>query len=179
MVLERHGNLWEKGGFKSSRSPRKLSIRDRPIENSVLALLPALPVRDTAGNIIEIQPHCFRNTQDPDILRREVFPNRPDQRPPILDSWPTSGWQNPQGPDRKRCGAKFFEYLRGDITYRANHSQFGLPDYLLGSRAGMYPPPSPQACGHRSRKSIGLSSCTSPVGPTSGQCLLQNSRQET
>ena len=95
MVFERHGNWWKNEGFKSGRSLRKRSIWDKPVEDSVLAKLPALPVRDTAGNVIEIQPNCFRNTQDPHILRREVFPNRPDQRPPIMDSWLTSGWQNP------------------------------------------------------------------------------------
>ena len=106
MVFARHGDWWRKAGFTSGRSPRKLSIWDKPVEKSVLALTPALPVRDKAGNIIEIQPHCLRNAQDPDILRREVFPNRPEQRPPILDSWQTSGWQSPQGLDKKRYGAE-------------------------------------------------------------------------
>ena len=94
----------KKANFKSGRSPHKLSIWDKPVENPVLALMPALPVRNKAGGIIEIQPQSFRNTQDPDILRREVFPNRQEEHPPVLDSWLNSGWQNPQGPDRNRYG---------------------------------------------------------------------------
>ena len=125
----------------SGRSPIKLSIYDTPVENSQLDLMRALPVRDQAGTLIDIQPCLFRNTQDPDILRNEVFLNRPQARKPIQDSWPTSGWEKPQGPHKKRFGKAFFSWLRGEVTFRGLHQQHGLPLWLLGTRAGQYPPP--------------------------------------
>ena len=96
----------------SGRSAIKLSIYDTPVENSQLDLMRALPVRDQAGTLIDIQPCLFRHTQDPDILRKEVFPNRPQARKPIQDSWPTSGWEKPQGPHKKRFGKAFFSSLK-------------------------------------------------------------------
>ena len=56
MVFARHANLREKGKYKSGRSPHKLNIWDKPVDNFVLALMPDLPVRNKAGGIIETQP---------------------------------------------------------------------------------------------------------------------------
>ena len=136
-----HGRWWKRDTFMSGRSTIKLSIYDTPVENSQLDLMRALPVRKQDGTLLDIQPCLFSNTQDPDILRKEVFPNRPQARKPIKDSWPTSGWENLQGPNQKRFGKAFFSWLRGEVTFRGLHQQHELPLWLLGARAGQYPPP--------------------------------------
>ena len=136
-----YANWWRKKGYKSSCAPHTISIWDRPLDNSCLALMPDLPVRNQAREVIDMQPQCFRNTQDPDILRREAFPNWYKDLPPIRDNWPESGWQSPQGPEENCYGRAFWTFVRGDLNYRALHEQFELPDWLLGARSGLLIPP--------------------------------------
>ena len=51
-----------------------------------------------------------------------------------------SGWQNLQEPEKNRYGKTFYEWLRGDFNFRALHEQFGLPEWLMGARAGFLSP---------------------------------------
>ena len=141
IAFARHGYWWKRDTFVSGRSAIRLSIYATPVENSQLDLMRSLPVRNRAGHLVEMQPCLFRNTQDPNILKKEVFPNRPQARPPLQDSWLASEWEMPQGPNKNRFGKEFFSWLRGEITFRGLHQQFGLPLWLLGSRAAQYPPP--------------------------------------
>ena len=69
------GSWWQRRNYRSGRSPRPLSVFDNPADNSVLSLMPALPLRNQHGNVFEVQPQSFRNTRDPDIISREVVPH--------------------------------------------------------------------------------------------------------
>ena len=155
-----YGYWWRRNAFVSGRSPTRLSIFDDPVEGSQLDLVRAFPVRNQAGTLLDIQPQLFRNTQDPDTFRKEVYPNRPKARKPILDSWQSSSWGKPQGPMQKRLGREFFEWLRGEVTYRGLHQQHHLPDWLMGARMGMFPPPQAPACIQRRSSTIGPSCST-------------------
>ena len=156
LALARHGYWWRRDCFVSGRSPTKLSIYDTPVENSQLELMRSLPVRNRAGHLVEIQACLFRNTQDPDVLRKEVFPNRPQARPPLKDSCVASGWERPQERHKRRFGKDFFSWLRGEITFRGLHQQFGLPLWLLGSRAAQYPPPPSSGLWSENKRTLAL-----------------------
>ena len=69
------GNLWQRRNYKSGRPPRPLSVFDNPADNSVLSLMPPLPLRNQHGNVVKVQGQSFRNTRIPDIISREVFPH--------------------------------------------------------------------------------------------------------
>ena len=141
--MAQHGCWWRMDTFESGRSPIKLSLYDAPVENSQLDLMRALPVRDQAGTLIDIQPCLFRNTQDPDILRKEVFPNRPQARKPLQDSWPTSGWEKPQGPNKNHFGKDFFQ-----LAERRSHLQritpAAQPSTLVAGRPSRTIPTAPE-----------------------------------
>ena len=66
------GYWWHDETFKSGRSPSPLSIFDSPADNSVLGLIPPLPMRGHIGEVLEEQPQSFRNTRDPDIIEKAV-----------------------------------------------------------------------------------------------------------
>ena len=89
--MSKLGYWWHDETFKSGRSPSPLSIVDSAADNSVLGLMPPLPMRDHTGEVLEEQPQSFRNTRDPDIIDKEVRPHWEKYDPDLKDNWVESG----------------------------------------------------------------------------------------
>ena len=139
-LMSKLGYWWHDETLKSGRSPSPFSIFDSPADNSVLGLMPPLPMRNHIGEVWEEQPQSFRNTCDPDMIDKEVSPHWGKYYPDLKDNWVESGCPNLQGPEKNCYGSTFYEWLLGDFKFRALHEQFQLPEWLMGVRAGFLTP---------------------------------------